>query len=179
MKKKVLVMLIVLSAVISLITSCSGRRYVTPAFYEKSRGHRIIAIVPYEMIFTGKKPKKLTLRQVRRLEELESLAFQDSLYSYLFRQATKRRYPIRIEIQPVEKTNNILEKQGIDIRDSWELNTEELARVLKVDAVVRTKVIKHRYMSGLASFGIEMGNAIVNSLLEDPPRTFVPGKLFL
>jgi hypothetical protein len=158
-----------------ILPSCAGRRFVTPAFYEKAEGHQIIAVLPYEMIFTGKKPKKLTVRQVREIEEAESLAFQESFYHMLFSQSTRRRYPIQVEIQPVDQTNRILERKGIGIRESWEMDSRELARVLRVDAIVRTRIIKHRFMSGLASFGIEVGNAVLNEILYDTPlRIFLP-----
>lgn len=173
MKKKILLSSLVL--LVLTMQFCGARRYVTPAFYEKAANHRIIAVVPFEMIFTGKKPKKLTPRQVAEIEEMESIAFQQSLYRLLFRQTTRNRHPVRIDIQPADKTNQILEYNRIGIRDSWEMNSEELARMLRVDAVVRTRIIKRRCMSGLASFGIELGNAILNSLLEDTPlAVFVP-----
>ncbi|NIM16853.1 MAG: hypothetical protein GTO45_33120 [Candidatus Aminicenantes bacterium] len=148
---------------------CGAKRFVTPAFYEKTAGHRIIAIAPYEMIFTGKKPKKLTVQDIREIEEIESLAFQESLYHCLMRQATRNRRPIRVEIMPIKKTNRILEKHGIDIRDSWDMTPEELARILRVDAVVKTRVEKRRYMSGLASFGVEAGSVILSHILDDSP----------
>lgn len=175
MKKKVLLSLILLLAAIVIMPGCVGRDFTTPAFYEKSQGHRIIAVLPYEMIFKGKKPKKLTVRQVRQIEEDESLAFQESLYHMLFNQTVRDTGPVRVKIQPVTMTNRILEREGIDIRDSWELSSEKLARVLGVDAVVRTWVMKHRFMSGLASFGIELGNSILNDILADTPlQIFVP-----
>lgn len=175
MKKKVLYTLILVLTAMVILPGCAGRDFTTPAFYEKSEGHRIIAVLPYEMIFKGKKPKKLTVSQIRQIEEEESLAFQESLYHMLFNQTTRYRRPVRVDIQPIEKTNRILEREGIGIRDSWEISSEELSRVLRVDAVVRTRVIKHRFMSGLASFGVEVGNAILNEILEDTPlRIFVP-----
>jgi hypothetical protein len=172
---KLLLSMLVLFTLLALMPYCGGRHFVTPAFYDKAEGHRIIAVVPFQMIFKGKKPKKLSVRQIREIEESESLAFQDSLHRLLFRQSVKHRNPIRINIQDVDKTNDILEKKGIEIRDTWGMNSEELASILQVDAVVRTRVIKHRYMSGLASFGVEVGNAVLNAILEDTPlQIFVP-----
>ncbi len=175
MKKKLLLVITILITILLVTPSCTGNYFVTPAFYEKAEGHRIIAILPFEMIFTGKKPKKLTIPQIRDIEEQESLAFQDSFYTMLMHQATRSTHPILVEIQAVDTTNHILEKKGITIRDTWEMNSEELAHLLNVDAVVRTRVIKKRFMSGLASFGIEVGNMILNEILEDTPlRIFAP-----
>ena len=173
MKKKVL--LSTIAFLVMMMQFCAGRQYVTPAYVDKSTNHRIVAVVPFEMVFTGKKPRKLTVRQVREIEEAESIAFQESLYRLLLRQTTRYRHPVRVGIQPVDKTNRILERNNIGIRDSWEMAPEELARILRVDAIVKTRVIKRRFMSGLASFGIEVGNAVLNAILEDTPfAVFVP-----
>lgn len=176
MKKKIFVSCILLLAALSMqFCGGGGRNYATPAFYEKAGGHRVIAILPYQMIFKGKKPKKLTPKQVRKIEEMESLAFQASLYELLMDESTVARYPVRIAIQPIKKTNRILERHNISIRDSWDMESVELARILRVDAVVRTRVMKKRFMSGGASFGIELGTAILDKLLfpdDDTPFIF-------
>jgi hypothetical protein len=157
--------------IVLFIQFCGGRIYTNPIFTEKTMGHRIIAILPFEMIFTGKQPKKLTGQQIKKIEEVESITFQNSLYHSLSHQTFKYRNPIRVDIQPIKKTNRILDENGIGIRDSWHLESEELARVLNVDAVVRTRVEKRRYMSDLTSFGLELGSTILNILLdsEDVP----------
>jgi hypothetical protein len=171
MRKKVLFLSVVI--VVLLSQFCAGRRRMSPIFLEKTANHRVIAVLPFEMIFTGKQPKKLTVDQVGEIEEAESLAFQDSLYRLLCLEQGKYRYPVRIDIQPVEKTNGILAEQGIPIRDSWNIEPVELARILKVDAVVKTRVEKKRYMSGLASFGIELGAAILDALTVEFPIGFL------
>lgn len=171
MKKIVVSLSLVL--LVLLTQFCGTRRFVAPTFYEKANNHRVIAVLPFEMIFTGKQPKKLTGQQIKKIEEMESLAFQDSLYHLLFRQSTKRHHPVRIEIQPVVRTNRILDEHGIGIRESWDIESEELAHLLHVDAVVRTRVEKRRYMSGLASFGIEMGSVILSEVLDDSPFAFI------
>lgn len=168
----------ILSAVMLLVLAmqfCGGRIYTDPIFIEKTMGHRIIAILPFEMVFTGKKPKNLSVQQIRKIEEVESIAFQNSFYNTLLHQTTKYRNPIRIDIQSTRQTNSILERNNIGIRESWDMESQELARILKVDAVVRTRIEKRRYMSGLASFGLELGTDILNELLADTPlMIFLP-----
>lgn len=173
MKKNILLSIAVL--LVLLMQFCGGRIYTNPIFTEKTLGHRIIAILPFEMVFTGKQPKKLTAHQVEKIEEVESIAFQKSLYHSLLNQTARYRSPVRVDIQPTTKTNRILDENGISIRDSWHMDSEELARILEVDAVVRTRVEKRRYMSDLASLGIEVGNVILNAILEDSPLLiFIP-----
>lgn len=165
MKKISFVLCLVM--LILLLESCVGVPTVAPAFYEKTNSHQIIAILPYEMIFTGKKPKKLTLEQVQKIEEVESISFQKSLYDQLIQESDYSHHPIRVDIQPVYTTNRILDENHIGIRDSWYMDPVELAGLLHVDAVVRTQVEKKRYMSNGASLGIEIGSAILSALLDD------------
>lgn len=171
MRKKVLLLSIVL--VVLLTQFCSRRWRASPIFLEKTGNHRIIAVLPFEMVFTGKQPKKLTPDQIREIGEAESLAFQASLYRLLCLEQGRYRHPIVIDIQPVEKTNDILEDQGFSIRETWKMEPVELARILKVDAVVRTRVEKKRYMSGMASFGLEVGAAILDVIADEFPLDFL------
>ena len=146
---------------------CAPRMYTTPVFMAKAQHHRIVAVLPFEMVFSGKQPKKMTAEQIEKLEEVESIAFQNSLYHALLRQKELFYNRLRIGIQRVEKTNRILDQEGIGIRESWEIDPVELARILGVDAVIRTQVIKRRYMSDGASFGITVGSTILSALLDD------------
>lgn len=168
----------IVSAVLLLVLSvqfCGGRIYTDPIFLEKTREHRIIAVLPFEMVFTGKKPKKLSVQQVRKIEEVESIAFQNSFYNSLLHQTNRPRNPVRIDIQSTRQTNRLLERHDIGIRESWDMESQELARILRVDAVVRTRIEKRRFMSGLASFGLEVGTDILNALLADTPlMIFLP-----
>jgi hypothetical protein len=150
-----------------LLGSCASVS-TEPAFFEKTGTHRIIAILPFEMVFTGHKPKKLTYEQVQKIEEIESISFQRSFYDLLMEESSSySRHPVRIDIQPIQVTNRILDENQISIRDSWQMETVELARVLDVDAVVRTQVEKRRYMSDGTSLGIEIGTGILSALLDD------------
>ncbi|MCP4154907.1 MAG: hypothetical protein GY757_44705 [bacterium] len=159
MKKLFLVSSIVI--LMLLLQFCMGHVHTTPVFLEKSADHRVVAVLPFEMIFTGKKPKKLSVSEIQKIEEVESIAFQSSLYRSL------SRHYYRVNIQPVKQTNRILDANNIGIRESWEADPQDLAQLLNVDAVIRTRVIKKRYMSNLASFGIEIGSIILNEILDD------------
>ncbi|MCP4218262.1 MAG: hypothetical protein GY765_26740 [bacterium] len=167
MKKKLYVLSIVILAL--SLQFCGHHFYTNPVFMEKAADHRIIAVLPFEMVFTGKQPKKLTIEQIREIEVAESIAFQNSLYHALLNQKNRYKNPLLIDVLSVRKTNRLLKSNDIDVRESWDMSSEELARLLKVDAVVRTRVIKKRYMSNLASFGIEVGNIVLNTLLDDSP----------
>jgi hypothetical protein len=158
-----------------LAAACTTVNYESPQFGERASGHQTIAVLPFEMILTGKLPPRLTADQIAFIEEQESLAFQTALYhSLLDRSSVRRKRPILIEIQPVQVTNTILRDNGIGIRESWFMEPEDLAGVLGVDAVVRTAVHKNRFLSDGESFGIDLGLAVFNEATDGRLGWMIP-----
>jgi len=144
-----------------ILTSCRTY-FIAHDFNQRTANHRTIAIAPLEMIFTGVKPNNLSDADVRKLEEGESRAFMISLYNEILRSTRGGKKPIRVSIQSVNNTLSALEGNGISIRDSWKLSSTQLAQILGVDAVVQGSITKKRYMSDLASFGIDLGTQILD-----------------
>jgi len=171
--------LLSLLAALSIAAACgTAANYQSPHFEARAQQHQVIAVLPFTMVFTGKTPKDLTPEQIAKIEEEESVAFQMGYYHWLLQQASvDRKHPIRIEIQPVSETNRLLAEQGISVRDSWGMTAKSLARVLRVDAVVSTAVTKTRYMSGVQSFAIETGFAVVSEISEGQLAPFLPWAL--
>lgn len=148
-----------------LLTIYSCTPYFQAANFDTlTADHTRIAVLPFDMIFTGQMPEELTESDILRIEEAESQAFQISFYNQLLRSTRSGKKNLRIEVQHYQATNKILEEKGISIRESWRLSPEELADILEVDAVVRAHIEKARFMSDLASFGIELGVDIVHVL---------------
>jgi hypothetical protein len=144
-----------------ILSSCRNY-YIAHDFNQRTANHRTIAIAPLEMIFTGNKPNNLSDADLKRLEEGESRAFMISLYNEILRSTRGGKKPIRVSIQSVNNTLSALEGNGISIRDSWKLSSVQLAQILGVDAVVQGSITKKRYMSDLASFGIDLGTQILD-----------------
>ncbi|MFQ5351120.1 MAG: hypothetical protein ACE5EG_11815, partial [Thermoanaerobaculia bacterium] len=148
-------MMIILAAVVG---ACTAVHYESPRLAERPPDRETIAVMPFEMVFAGKLPPDLGPEQIRAIEAGESLAFQHALYNRLLdRSSVKRSRPILVRIQPVETTNRLLDEGGIELREAWQMPAEELAETLGVQAVLRTRVEKTRYMSELASWGTELG----------------------
>lgn len=159
-------------------SSCRHQYYVSSYFEQQTAGHKIIAVLPAEMIFTGKQPKELLPEDIAAIEEKESRAFQESLVNGIFKYANTRREYMSINVQDVNTTNKLLEEHNISIRDSWTANDKELAGILGVDAVVRMRIQKKRYMSELASYGIGVGRQIIGMIGRNNkfPAPYVPNK---
>ena len=159
MKKTVPILLFV-AFIFSL--SCSRKHYSNSFFDQQTAGHKLIAVLPSEIVFTGKQPKELTPEQIAKMEEDESKAFQMSLYSSILRYANTNKTYMFVGVQDVTKTMNTLEESKITVRDSWKMDDKKLATLLGVDAIVRMQITQKRYMSNYASYGVTIGRDIAN-----------------
>lgn len=164
---------------IIFLSSCSRHRYSQSSlFEERTRDHKVIAILPAQMIFTGKQPKDLTPEQIAAIEEKESVLFQESLHNGIMRYAITRNYELYIGIQDISSTMKALQDNNISVRDSWMYDDRKLAKLLGVDAVVRMRIQKQRYMSDAASAGIDVGRRIISAIGTGNklPLPYVPNK---
>jgi hypothetical protein len=163
-----------LTALLVLITFSSCHRYYTSSsFEEKTLKHKSVAILPPQMILSGNQPKNLTQDQIAELEEKESKLFQEALYNNILRRANQGKYSMDVMVQPYSNTIALLEKNSVSIRETWTKDDKELAEMLGVDAIVRSSIQKERYMSDLASAGIDAGKQIIDAVLKKP--VLVPG----
>ena len=150
---------------ILFFSSCTTHKYYkSSSFEQQTAGHRIIAVLPAEMIYTGNQTKNLTADQIIRIEETESTSFQTSLYNGILRHANTKKYISTINVQDISTTQKLLEENQISIRDSWKEDDKKLAKILGVDAVVRMRIQKKRYMSDLASMGIGVGRQVLSQI---------------
>ncbi|MEX0966328.1 MAG: hypothetical protein WD077_03755 [Bacteroidia bacterium] len=149
-----------------LMSAC-GVHYVSPRFDAQTSNHKLIAIIPCQIENTGRQPAKMTQEHANQIEEAESRMFQLSLYNSFLRKSGRGKNAIKVEIQPVEKTLFLLQGKEIGIRESWSVPAESLAVALGVDAVVKTRISKKRFLSDLESFGIDFGTEVLEDLLED------------
>src|SRR6476620_907968 len=100
--KKTIPVLLLIALVIS--ASCSRKYYTNSFFDQQTANHKIIAVLPSEIVFTGKQPKELTAEQIAKMEEEESKAFQLALYSNILRYANTNKTYMFVGVQDVTKT---------------------------------------------------------------------------
>lgn len=159
----------------ALATACTTVHYESPRLAGRPADRETIAVLPFEMVFAGKLPPNLPVEELRAIEAGESLAFQQALYDQLLdRSSAHRDRPILVRVQPVETTNRLLDEGGIALRDTWEMTPETLAETLGVDAVLRTRVEKTRYMSELASWGTEVGLHVLHEASDGRVDWLIP-----
>jgi len=144
-----------------LLAACSRPKYYTSAnFDQKTAKHKMVAILPAQIVLIGNQPKNLTRADIEVIEEQESKAFMQSLYNSILEYANSKKYYTRVNFQDYATTIRILNENNISLRDSWDKNDEELTKLLGVDAVVRMRIQKTRYMSDMASYGIDLAKRI-------------------
>lgn len=146
---------------VSVLFSCSNRYYTANNFSEKTEDHKVVAILPAEVVFSGKQPKNSSPETIAEAEERESIDFQYALMNSILRHANTRKYITTVNFQDINTTRKMLEEKNISIRDSWKKNDEELAKLLGVDAVIRMNIRKQRFMSDEASYGVGVAKSVI------------------
>ncbi|MFK8005961.1 MAG: hypothetical protein AB8H03_06305 [Saprospiraceae bacterium] len=147
-----------------LLTTGCKQYYTVTDFEEKTQTHQTIAVLPFEMVYTGVPPKDITEEDIQRIEISESKAFQSSFFNAILASTRRGKSQLRVDLQHYSKTLNLLEQNGVGVKDSWSKDPAELAKVLGVDAVVKAQIEKRRYMSDMASYGIEAGTQIISAI---------------
>jgi hypothetical protein len=77
-------------------------------------------------------------------------------------------------VQNYTNTLQLLSENNISLHDSWYKSDEELCKLLKVDAVIRMKIQKKRYMSDAASMGVDYGRQVLGAVLKR--NVYAPNK---
>jgi hypothetical protein len=157
--------------------SCAAVKYKDPKFETRTVEHRLVAVLPFEMVLDGNLPADLTPAQIAQVEEEESLAFQRAMYHALLNQSGAGKGRVRIDLQPVSETNRMLRTLGFSVQRTWAMSPEVLADILGVDAVVRTRVEKTRFLSEGASAGIDLGTRVVHEATQWRYAGIVPQDL--
>lgn len=146
-----------------LISACA-KDFTTPLFSSKTIGHKKVAILPFEMAYTGRKIDKLSPEEEFKIREAEALAFQRSLHNFLLRQSGAGKKDIKIEFLTPERANRILADSGINPIWAYKETPERLCQVLGVSSVVKTKIEKEKFLTDLESFGLEIAGDILDKI---------------
>ena len=151
--------------------------FISYDFDAQTANHKDVAILPFEMHYTGIIPDELVDVAFSQIEEAESKAFMTSYYNEVLRSTKSGRKPIRVNIQHYNNTLQLLEENDISIIDSWTMKSEELAEILNVDAVLRGHIEKNQLITDLESFGIDIGIQILNILTDNSLWSWIPSDL--
>jgi hypothetical protein len=145
----------IFATLIALITlSSCATIYKSPVLSSRISNHNKIAFLPFDAVIRFKKmPKNTTIEQVKEMEEDMGYVFQEQMFTRFL----KKINHYNVEFQDVSMTNALLKKNNITYSNFKEYTKEEIAKILKVDAVVSGKILSTKPMSE--------GGAIVIGLL--------------
>ncbi|MDX5320489.1 MAG: hypothetical protein LPK45_05295 [Bacteroidota bacterium] len=172
MKKSLVRMLLVL--MVLGVVSCA-RDFLSPQFSSKTKGHKRVAILPYQMVYTGRQDKNLSPTEKDKIAEAEAQAFQRALHNQLLRFSGPEKDDIKIEFQTPERTNRILQDSGISLTQAWQKTPEELSKILGVESIVYTRVEKEKFLTELESFGLEIAGDILDKIKLPDVLNLPPG----
>lgn len=136
-----------------VLVSCGSSKQFTSQEVETVNVKRI-AVLPVRVNFTGNLPKNITQPMIDSMVVQQGSVFQHALAANLLRYNGNRNKIQGADIQSVDKTNGLLQKNHLTAAGVSNMDPDELAKLLDVDAVVRMNVTSNRIMSELASLGL-------------------------
>jgi hypothetical protein len=157
---------LLLSILVVSLTACGTNRnvYKSGDFEAKAYKHRTVAILPLKITQTGHVSKKETTESIAAANEKWGYVFQESLLSYALRHTSRNKKEPVISFQGTQKTNALLKEAGLDIDGMYDKTPEELARLLKVDAVIMTTLENDKNFSDGVAYGLAAGRAVLSAV---------------
>ncbi|SKB80077.1 hypothetical protein [Daejeonella lutea] len=162
--------------VILVLTSCNANVYKDKSFFSKANlDGQTLAVLPAEVTYTGNLPKNWDDARISRMENEASSRLQQEVYEDFLYHASDRdiRKKYGIKLIDIKLVNDRLEKSGISFKDSWTMPSEEIAKIVGADMVIRARVENIRYMSQAAATGINIGASVIEGLLNKGNNTTV------
>lgn len=157
MKKNLFLLLLLTVTYTSYGQYFETKLFIDPEFSKYANNHKIIAVVPFVTSITlrAKQSEKLKEGQLEKMEEIESLNVQQSMCSWFVKR--KEKGTMWVDVQDAKTTNDLLAEHRITYSNISEFTPNELAKILKVDAIVRGFYKTKNPITDLASFGLMLG----------------------
>jgi hypothetical protein len=151
-----------------VVTACNSNIYKDKSFLSKADlSGQTLAVLPAEVSYRGKLPKDWDADRVLKMEREESSKLQQAIYDdFLYHASDKAiRQKWDIKLMDIKVVNDKLAQSGVSIHDSWKLPSDELAKIIGFDMIIRAKVQNMRYMSQAAATGINVGVSVLEAIL--------------
>jgi hypothetical protein len=120
--------------------------FTHPAFAQYALNHRVIAVLPFSVDLELENEPSESLR--RQFLEIEGLATQQALATYFENKSNSKN--LNVYFQPLALTQKRLQLAGLDYRSIGQKSSQELAKILEVDAII----------SGTLSLNVLLSNGI-------------------
>jgi hypothetical protein len=142
-----------LALLLIILQGCAPTVFTAPNFATAKRGHKTVAVLPFDVSVLMKKlPKGVTPEQIKADEEKTAFTAQSQAYTYLLKQMGKDKYTV--EFQDIDKTNALLLKNSLDYAGIKSKTKDEIAKILGVDAVMSGKIVMEKPMNEGAAIAL-------------------------
>lgn len=123
---------------------CTCNQFFSPSNYTSKKFHyKTLAILPFEIHTSVKNlPEGVTISMLEKAEQRKSIVMQRDLFRYITRELAKSSR--KVKFQNVNDTNNIFKKKGMNPKMIFNTPKKELAKILKVDAVIFGSVYQYK-----------------------------------
>jgi hypothetical protein len=143
-------------AFIIITSSCARRRTMERV---QDYGIRTIAILPVDLTVA-----KISAEEYQKRIERNRKYMYNALYIDLvqFGDIRLRKYS-NAEFQSLDKTRQLLSEKGITDSAAQFMDAADLAKMLGVDAVIKTSITQNRVLSDEAAFGVDVIGGVIRS----------------
>lgn len=125
-----------------LFGACNPK-FSTSYYSSKKFHYKTLAILPFEIHTSVKNlPEGVTISMLEKAERRKGIVMQRDLFRYITRELAKSSR--KVKFQNINDTNNIFKEKGMGAKAIFNTPKKELAKILKVDAVIYGSVYQYK-----------------------------------
>jgi len=149
--------LAILLAVTTLSTAQTREIYTNANFKTLAKDHKVLAVLPFKTTLQLR-PKEVEKNGgpagVAALEKREGLDVQNAVHSYFLKRKESR--DLIVDVQDVNRTNALLERNAVTYETLASFTPEELAKILGVDGIISGTFESTQPMSNGAAIAMSL-----------------------
>ena len=150
-------LLAILLAVTTLSTAQTREIYTNANFKTLAKDHKVLAVLPFKTTLQLR-PKEVEKNGgpagVAALEKREGLDVQNAVHSYFLKRKESR--DLIVDVQDVNRTNALLERNAVTYETLASFTPEELAKILGVDGIISGTFESTQPMSNGAAIAMSL-----------------------
>ena len=147
----------ILLAVTTLSTAQTREIYTNANFKTLAKDHKVLAVLPFKTTLQLR-PKEVEKNGgpagVAALEKREGLDVQNAVHSYFLKRKESR--DLIVDVQGVNRTNALLERNAVTYETLTSFTPEELAKILGVDGIISGTFERTQPMSNGAAIAMSL-----------------------
>lgn len=147
----------ILLAVTTLSTAQTREIYTNANFKTLAKDHKVLAVLPFKTTLQLR-PKEVEKNGgpagVAALEKREGLDVQNAVHSYFLKRKESR--DLIVDVQDVNRTNALLERNAVTYETLASFTPEELAKILGVDGIISGTFESTQPMSNGAAIAMSL-----------------------